>query len=268
MKSRIQIKNINFAKERKKGGWRLFFLVLILIILFLLAGSYYLFRLDVFRIKDVRVSSLAYEDLSAVQSKISDELEGSYLFGLIPKNSIFFYPKKEIFKTLSATSVKAISLTINSGMLNINLTERVPLFLWCNLTLCDYVDGSGLAFAPAPEIQGNAYIIFQNGDNPKIGFMSASANDIQTVFDFINGVRSLNFSISSFTVSQDEADLTDASGMYFKLGLDESADESLYYLKQTLSSPDLKNFNKNNTEYIDLRFGNKVLLKSKGSSNS
>lgn len=267
MKSRIQLKSIG-SHEKKRSSLRLFFLIFILILIVLVVGSYYVFHRDAIRIKNVKVSELAYSDSQLVQLNISGMLGGSYLFGLVPKNSIFFYPKAEIIKSLSIPSIKSVSIAINSNVLNITPTERIPLFLWCSSSSCDYVDDSGLAFAVAPEIQGNAYVIFQNGSNPQVGFLSAPANDIKTIFAFLNGIKDSGFSISTFAISQREADLTDASGMYFKLNLDESPDESLYYLKQMLSSTELKNFDKTKTEYIDLRFENKILLKNKDSGNS
>ena len=150
--------------------------------------------------------------------------------------------------------------------MNINITERHAILLWCNTdnSVCDYLDQDGISFSVAPQIQGSAYVVFVDGNNPQVGVSALSKQDVNTISTMIDSSKSLGFSIVKFDAANREANIYDSTGMYIKFDLDNSAASSTYYLKEVLSSDQLKNLDKSSIEYLDLRFGNKVLLKRKG----
>ncbi|MEI8337516.1 MAG: hypothetical protein WCF92_00010 [bacterium] len=270
MKSRIQIKTAKKIKKAKRSFKGYLFLTLfILVVVGILFGVHYLFDLPQFRISQIKITELSYADNDSYQTVASSTISGSYYFGLIPKDSIFFYPKKELFSKFVDPDVKEIQISNNGNTLNINITERHAVFLWCNSdsSVCDYLDQDGISFSVAPQIKGSAYITFVDGRDPQVGVSALSKDDMNIISKMIDSAKSLNFSITKFDAANREADIFDSTGVFIKFDLDKDVASSTYFLKQVLQSNELKNLDKSNIEYLDLRFGNKVLLKRKGALN-
>ena len=199
MKSRIQLHTPK-KKEKKSGKGYLFFIIFILIIIGLIFGVHYLFNLKQFRIDQIKITELSYADNDVYQATASSTISGSYYFGLIPKNSIFFYPKRELLNKFQDPDVKNIQISVTNNILNIEITERHAIFLWCNTdnSLCDYLDQDGISFSVAPQIQGSAYVIFADGSIPEVGVSALSKQDTDTISTMIDFAKSLDFSIVKF----------------------------------------------------------------------
>ncbi|MFA6464061.1 MAG: hypothetical protein WCV55_03595 [Candidatus Paceibacterota bacterium] len=267
MKSRIQTKSVKKPRKHKKSRKGYFFLVIfILLVAGILFGVHYLFNLPRFRIDQIKITELSYADNNAYLDKAFSTISGSYYFGLIPKDSIFFYPKKDLLQNFVDPDVKEIQISNSGNILNINITERHAVFLWCNNdgSVCDYLDQDGISFSVAPQIKGSAYITFVDGREPQVGVSALTKEDMDIISKMIDSAKTFGFSIVKFDAGNREANIYDSSGMFIKFDLDKDAVSSAYYLKEVLSSNELKNLDKSNIEYLDLRFGNKVLLKRKG----
>ncbi len=269
MKSRIQIKTVKKAKVKNSKKFYLFFILFILIIIGIIFGVYYLFNLPQFRINQVKITELSYADNDTYLKNAESIISGNYLFGLVPRNSVFFYPKKELLKDFQDPDIKEIQISNSGNLLNIDIVERHAVFLWCNTdnSLCDYLDQDGISFSVAPQIQGSAYITFVDGRDPQVGVSALSMNDLSVISQMIDSAKTLGFKIIKFDAGNRESNLYDSNGTYIKLDLDKAVASSTYFLKQVLTSNELKNIDKSTIEYLDLRFGNKVLLKRKGITN-
>ena len=266
MKSRIQIKTVKKTKVRNSKKIYLFFTIFILCTVGIFFGVHYLFSLPQFRISQIKITELSYADNDAYLKDAESVISGNYLFGLIPRNSIFFYPKKDLLKNFQDPDVKEIQISNDGNLLNIDIVERRAVFLWCNSdsSLCDYLDQDGISFSVAPKIQGSAYTTFIDGREPQVGVSALSISDLSTISQMIDSAKLLGFKIIKFDAGNRESNLYDSSGSFIKFDLDKDVASSTYFLKQVLSSNELKNIDKSSIEYLDLRFGNKVLLKRKG----
>lgn len=264
MRSRINLKSNK--REHKSGLGYLFFIIFILLLVGIVVGAHYLFSMKQFRISDIKITELTYADNDTYQTMASSAISGSYYFGLIPKDSIFFYPKKELIKKFNDPDVKEIGISVTGNTLNINITERHAMMLWCSSdnSVCDYLDQDGISFSVAPQIKGSAYVTFVDGNEPQVGVLALSKQDANTINQMITSAKTFGFSIMKFDAANREANIYDSTGMYIKFDLDNSVASTTYYLREVLTSNELKSLDKNTIEYLDLRFGNKVLLKKKG----
>ena len=269
MKSRIQLKTVKKVKVKKSKKIYLFFILFILILTGIIFGIHYLFNLPQFRIGQIKITELSYLDNDIYLKNAESVISGNYLFGLIPKNSIFFYPKKDLLKNFQDPDIKEIHISKSGNTLSIDIVERHAVFLWCNndSSLCDYLDQDGISFSVAPQIKGSAYITFVDGREPQVGVFALSKDDLSTISQMIDSAKTLGLKIIKFDAGNRESNLYDSAGTYIKLDLDKTVASSTYFLRQVLTSNELKNIDKGTIEYLDLRFGNKVLLKRKGVAN-
>lgn len=143
--------------------WLIIFFILILELILLLRAPKFLFNQVVIK------GASPYE-----QEKIEETVKLT-LFEkcpcLIPQNSIFLYPKKKLSQAiiLASPRVGEIVFDRTGQTLNIIVSERQPLALWCqgprDDRSCFFLDKNGETIAPAP--------IFSNRVMPE--FYSASA---------------------------------------------------------------------------------------------
>ncbi|MEI6478928.1 MAG: hypothetical protein WCO18_01405, partial [bacterium] len=216
----------------------MFFIIFILIIVGSFFGAHYVFNLSQFRINQIKISELSYADNDSFQNMASSTISGSYFWGLVPKDSIFFYPKSDLINKFQDPDVKALQISVSGNTLNIDITERHAVFLWCNndSSVCDYIDQDGVSFSVAPQIDGGAYVVFMDGRDPQVGVSALSKEDIDTISQMIDYSKGLGFSIIKFDAGSRESNLYDSTGMSIKFDLDNNVASSTFYLKEVLSS--------------------------------
>lgn len=268
--------NERLAVRRRKQRRRVQLAGAVLFSVLLGAGVYGLWR------PSVRISHITVEGADAPLDEIvTKAMEGSYL-GIIPRNSILFFPSSNIRADILATHPGVAALSIaRDGLSGISLkvNERVPIARWCGVSFeafagegCYLFDANGFVYAtttPSDEAGLSAektltpFILFgtliDDGVSP-IGSTLKNADEFPAVFDFARQVGSSGSPIRAIVIRNDEVDFfISATGarITYLLGDAQNAFTALVSAKDTVNLSDP------NLSYIDLRFSGKIYLKKR-----
>lgn len=227
-------------------------------------------RLEALTIGEVSVSGTETADGAAIAKLAEERLEGSYWL-LVPRRSVFAYPKAAIAESIRAayTQIATTSLSARPGVLRITVAEHHPAFVWCRVpdsTECYYMTATGYIYAPAPHFSGGAVYLSWFGGiaGEPVGTQFGSTTD--AFGKIVRVIRELP-RVMNDTVMNVEAM---GSGDY-RIGMrsaadvimheEDDSDAILERLSLALSAPAFKEKRADSSlrlEYIDLRFGKKV----------
>jgi len=264
-------------RERRRKHRRNLLIVVGVLLLLLLGASVYGFWQPSVRIKRVEV----FGSTLPLQPIVLETIAGSYL-GIIPRDSIFFYPERDIRSRIIATygAVATISF-FNNGLdgLTLKVTSRVPIARWCPDELTEIVSSStpreeayaecylfddrGLLFATSSEVAlVNPFLVHAPLDpTAEIrGQILPERERLPAAFNFARQLGSFGSSAISVAVATPEATITLKKGtrVTYVLGKEEEAYAALTSAKEKV------NLNDGSIDYVDLRFSGKVYLKRKG----
>lgn len=272
--------NDRFTTRRRLRRRRVFAGFIMLAIL-IVGGILYVLRQDAVRITSVQIYG-ADQSLSEIALT---SMQGSY-FGIIPKDSTFFYPGSRIRSDIIALhpDIAAVSI-FRSGLsgLSIRINNRVPIARWCGLSptpaevatssasahgsveYCYVFDASGFIFAPyATSTETiNAARLYASLSGDTLEPLRATvvhANDLPPVFDFARLLGTFGSPVTSIVLRGDEVDAHLKSGtrITYVLGNEQNAFTALKSAQQNMNLAD------GSVEYVDLRFSGKVYVKKKG----
>lgn len=250
--------------------------VVALFFLLILGGIVYAFWRPEIRI--ISVETIATPE--AASEVVRQTLVGTY-FGLIPRDSVFFYPEKEVraalldaYPSLAAVSVSRASFTA----LTIEGTRRVAAFYWCGGNASEFsvsgagcyeADTEGLVFAHAEAmLEGSTtpmlriYAPLEESDSTTYPLRGrvVGASYLPNLLQFVRAVKSLGIPVLSTAIQNDEAELfvSPTTRIKYVLGDEEEAARSAEAALPTLNLLD------GSIEYADLRFEGKVYVKRYG----
>lgn len=266
--SSVEQGNVRLAERRRTRRRRTAVAFCILILILLGTGVWGLGQ------NAVRISHV--EILSADQSLDSyatDAMRGNY-FGIIPRNSIFFFPEERIRADIladhSGIAAVSISRTGPTGI-SIKISARTPVARWCGLAptpdadeYCYIFDANGYIFEAAASTTQtvNSFAVYA----PLLGETEeplratiANSEVLPHVFDLARQLGALGSPAARVVIRADEVDDILASGtrITYVLGHEQEA-----YTALVSAQPDL-NLSDGSIDYVDLRFGGKVYLKKK-----
>lgn len=255
--------------ERRRVRRRRVLVSLFILLLLLLAGIIYELNQSAVRISHVQIygADQSFADFATAN------MRGSY-FGLIPRDSTFFYPGSRIRAAIidAHPDIAAISIFRNGLTgLSIKANNRVPIARWCGLAptegveeYCYVFDASGYVFgALATSTQTlNSFALYAplEGDGLEpLRATLAQADALPGAFDFARELTTLGASVTRVILRGDEVDDMLASGtrVTYVLGNEQNAFTAL------VSARDNINLSDGSVEYVDLRFDGKVYLKKK-----
>lgn len=254
------------TRRRKRRHYALIALS-VLIVLILCACLWGLGRPAV-RISHIKIIG-ADESLAIVATT---EMQGNY-FGIIPRDSIFFFPGARIRADILAghPEIAAISISRNwmTGI-SIIVQNRIPIARWCGETFatsspstdCYLFDANSFIFATTSSISPiNSFTVFSvlsHPDNP-IRSILPNAEKLPAAFNFARQLYSFDSPVSSIVFRTDEVDDYLASGtrITYVLGDEQNAFTALRSARSDFNLAD------GSIEYIDLRFDGKMYLKKK-----
>ena len=243
-------------------------------LLVLCIGIAYALRQNAVRISDIQIVGADQSFAEIARST----MQGRYL-GIIPRDSIFFFPASRIRADILAThpdiAAVSISRTGSSGI-SITADTRVPVARWCGalsdttkvgLTADCYVfDANGVVYAATSTIQPlNAFTIYQflaapegiQASGTPIGSTLLNAEKFPAAFDFARQLATFGSPISFIVFRNDEIDNYFEGGVRitYLLGDEQNAFTALVSAKAqlNLSDPTL--------EYVDVRFPGKIYFK-------
>jgi len=242
--------------------------VVMLIVVLLGYGVWYVTRLPTFTLSGVVVSGGETVSDDEVTNVVETELEGTYML-LIPKKFTYLFPKENILEKLNEISrVHNISLEkANRNTLAVSFEEYIPYALWCTDaqtdSSCEFLSASGYAFTKAPPLRGGAFVRhFVEGRVPETGVQLFEESDMERMEALMDGFElelDLRTLAITHTSAGDETYHLSGGGELF-VSLQQSAQTTFDNLRSLLESPEYKHVGPGNFQYIDLRFGNRVFI--------
>ncbi|TSC69732.1 MAG: hypothetical protein G01um101449_560 [Parcubacteria group bacterium Gr01-1014_49] len=256
------------AVRRRRGRRRAIIAIFVLLILLCSAVVYGLWQPAV-RISHVEIQG-ADESFATIAK---EDLQGSY-FGIIPRDSIFFFPANRIRADILAAhpGFAAISISRSSlTSLSIKTDERVAIARWCGLAptpgvepYCYVFDASGIIFAAAATTTQtiNAFIVYaplEGATEEPLRASIAQAHLLPTAFDFARQLSTLGSPVIAIVFRNDEVDdyFENETRLTYVLGHEQNAYAALMSARANLNIGD------GSVEYVDLRFDGKIYLKKK-----
>ena len=236
----------------------------------------------------VRISHITvYGDDQSLSIYATAAMRGSY-FGIIPRDSTFFYPAGSIRAAIldAHPEIAAIAFFRDgfSG-LSIRADLRTPVARWCGLgptpgvtPYCYLFDTTGFVYAALPETASttasttapapsavtlNPFVLYAplaGGTQEPLRATIAHADSFPDIFDFARQTASFGSPVTYIKIGNDgEVDLHLASGTYLRylLGNEQDAYAALVSARNEFNLAD------GSVEYVDLRFSGKVYVKKK-----
>jgi len=245
--------------ERRRRRRRRGIVFFIILLLFLFVSAVYGLQQNAVRISHIQI----FSGNPAVSEIANQAMRGNY-FGIIPRDSIFFFPESRIRADLLAAypSIAAVSITRNDfSSISIKTDERVPVARWCSDADCYLFDAKGFIFSVATTSSKtvNNFALYEPlpQQNSPIGIILPNAEKFPAVFDLARRLSTFGSPVSKIIIRDDEADDYLASGtrVTYVLGSEEISFTALMSTRANFNLLD------GSVEYVDLRFDGKVYFK-------
>lgn len=242
-------------------------LVLLLITAALVTGIWYGSRVERLTISEVEIIGGETIPHDTIRQMADETLTGSY-YQLVPKRFAWTYPEEEIVARISRVErIKNVSVERVSGRkVVIAFEEYVPVALWCaslDTQECLFLDHTGYAFAPAPKLQGAAFLRYSDTNSEVTVATDAFAGDfIDRTSELVAAAyNELGLNIRQVVkTGPEDVEYYVAGGGVIKASLRIPAQETFENLVTILESKEFAHLEPGNFKYIDLRFGNKVFV--------
>lgn len=259
---------IRLAQRRKKQR-TILLIVSVILALCLVFGFFYALHLPKLNIQKVSVEGSYSTSATEVYSAVNSQLDKDGFYP-VPLRSILFYPKSEIKKNLlqEFPEIKDVEIhraSLLSTELIVRVDERVIYGIWCNgdTSACFNMDAEGVIFSPADGF--SEWTIFYGG-------IEEDGNPIFSVFydGKMGTLRELlvlmaqnGFDSKTVVVEKDSSIFISLlEGWSVKVSLEEGPEWVIATLQSALKSEALQN-KRENLDYIDVRYGNRVYFKFK-----
>jgi len=260
---------VSRLSERRRTRRRRAFVALFVLLLLLLTATVYGLQQSAVRISHVEVFG-ADASLSAYATSA---MQGNY-FGIIPRDSILFFPEEQIRADILAShnDIAAVSISRNKFTgISVKANYRVPIARWCGLSptegvdeYCYVFDSSGVIFSAVSTTTETVntfklYAPLINDAPEPLRATILHTEKFPAVFDFARQLATLGSPVTSVSIHDGEVDNVLASGtrVTYVLGREQDAFTAL------VSSRDNFNLSDSSVDYVDLRFDGKVYLKKK-----
>lgn len=222
----------------------------------------------------VRISRIdIYGADASLTAYARNAMQGSYL-GIIPRDSIFFFPESRIRANILTDHLDVAAVSIfRNGLTGISIKtdDRAPIARWCGLAptpgvdeYCYVFDASGYIFAAvASSTQTiNSFTLYaplSGGTLEPLRATISQSERLPHAFDFARQLDTLGSPVAQVVMRGDEVDdfLKSGTRITYILGHENDAFTALISARDNLNLAD------GSIEYVDLRFDGKVYLKRK-----
>lgn len=231
-------------------------------------GAYFLLRLPEVTISAVSIEGTITTSSDEVKSIAVATLNGEYGF-LVPKQNVIFAPLHAVEVSIlqKVPTIKQVVVErSNLTALKIAVSERTPSALWCSDVVaenstCFFMDEDGFVYAPAERkeelvtysgaIEGEPVgTVFLDG---KFSGLSAFVNETATTLGRLP---------RSVTIDEHgDASVHFVGGGELRFTLQDDSTGTLDNIASVFATQKLKG--RDDFEYADFRFGNKVYVKFK-----
>ncbi len=259
-------------KRRKRIFFRVFPIVAIGTLCIL--GPIFLLRASFLQIDKIEVRSSGGILKEEATSIVENNLVGNFLF-VIPRRSIFFYPKQRIRDELQQNFPRIENLNIDLqrfSALVLELSLRKPTSLWCRGTTkedCFFIDDQGFVFDKAGEFSDGIYFIYRGllgeGSEDPLGKQYLDTNNFVSLKDFVGKARDIGLLPKGITPIGNNSWSLIVLGGNILFSSEDDFSEVLANLGSLLSDEKLSLVKDGELQVasIDLRYGKKVILKKK-----
>ncbi|MSU55428.1 MAG: hypothetical protein EXS46_02705 [Candidatus Taylorbacteria bacterium] len=248
---------------------------------------FWLTDLSVIKINRTEVTgakTIAFEEVASTTVKL---LEGRYFF-MVPRANVLFYPKKKIVESITSSYPQIESISIKLKDLNtvqVTIKERSADALWCtkiqvqsehdgkSLENCYKFDSTGLiylthSFATSTP-SGFIKFFGKLPEGNPVGMIYSSPERIKKLLDFSKKIFTKGLVVTSFEEKEDGELEVMLFGGTQRLLISGESDFSvaLANFQTIIEDPSfggIDGFSK--IDYVDLRYGNKVIYKIKSAS--
>lgn len=261
------------AYTRKSQKRSKFFIIGIILVLVLLGVlSWWITDRSFLVLRSTRVSGnehIAEEDVLKVAHVYT---ERSLLFW--SRNNFLLVPRDDIEKALKAQFdwTQSVHVEVKGvSQLSIEITEYKPAYLACTVSnACFFMDDTGYIFAQTIDAFNSPYITFyaELSEEDPIGTRIIPKDEFKTVLSFIQGLTDNGINTERVTfLATGETRVRIVEGTEIIFSRREHVEEMLgnfllLLTKETVNHGSREAF-LGQTEYIDVRYGNKVFYKSK-----
>ena len=253
-------------RRRRRRNFR--FLLWSVGVLAVLGGLIGILHLPNLKVENIDLKGNTFSSANNVLLTIKDDISGNY-FGVIPKSSVFVYPKRKIesdilekYKSIEKVTIKATNLQ----SIAVNVMERKLHSLWCRESNCYLMDDGGYIFSIAPDYSHDLYFVYSGlvtAANP-IGQNFLPSPEFQEVNEFIENVKKLSLQpVSLRATDPQDFQLSLDSGARILFTNNQPYETTLSNLQTILdpNNPAGTRIDLSKIDYVDLRFGNKIYYK-------
>ena len=261
---------------RRRTRRRRAFIAFCTLILICLGVATYGLQQSAVRVARVEVFGLPADEAGADPSFVeyaTRAMQGWYL-GLVPRDSIFFFPERRIRADILAAreDVAAVSIFRSSFTgITIKVAGRAPIARWCGPAptqeveeYCYLFDANGYLYAAAADSTQtiNPFVLYARLEGDTLEPLRATivdAKELPSTFDFARELATLGSPVTRIVIRDGEVDdhLTSGTHVTYVLGDEQNAFTALVSSRESVNLAD------GSIEYVDLRFSGKVYLKRK-----
>lgn len=256
------------ARKRRRRNRIIAVSVVGLLVLFGLSVA--LFRAPFLRVTAISVVGAQTLDVEDIKQFVQQRIAGNYVF-VYPKDDILIYPQTAIERDLAAEYpvLKLVDVHAeNFHTINVVLHERAPAAVWCG-TDCYLMDEDGVVYASAQDTSTEQYVTYGGkvvGDTMPKQYLT------QDMFHALAALVSALMQVESGNpvrqiVMDEHADVRAYFQNDFVLIFSSKDQPGDVFERLTLArqAAPLVGKSLGELEYIDLRFGDKLYYKLKGS---
>ncbi|MFA7252326.1 MAG: hypothetical protein WC027_00510 [Candidatus Paceibacterota bacterium] len=263
------------ARAKKR---RLFWVRFYIILFFVLAIT---FTLAIFSghskviIKQINVSGQASISTEQILDVVNKNLAGRYFY-LFARNNYLIFPRFTIQQDLlnEFKIFKAVDVSwSNWGTIDIKVSERKPHSVWCGADPADmkadcyFIDRTGYIFNRAPTFSGDIFVRNYRAldTSSPIGQYFLASNLYLTLYRLIDVLAKNNLTVQRVSFDNFDYKFYLATGPTIIFNQKSNLDATFANLITAINSGDLDLVNNaEKINYIDLRFGDKIVVGKKG----
>ncbi|MSR70819.1 hypothetical protein EXS62_02150 [Candidatus Kaiserbacteria bacterium] len=230
------------------------------------------------RISAVSVTGAQTIPPGTIETQVREHLAGKYLW-VLPKDTIFIYPKVRIADDLLAAYPSLASVDVHAvdfHTVGVAVVERVPRALWCTSSEapsaeCYFMDENGVVYAPAPVFSSPVYSVYagalENGmitdGLPKQFLGPGQFSALSALVDAI-GQKVPNDSVRGTDINRDgDVIVRFESNFLLEFALADEGGDLFERFTLALTSAPFKDRALGDFQYLDLRFGDKLYYKER-----
>lgn len=249
-------------KNRKRRAWLFFVFFLVIIGAFIYFAWY-----PKFLIQNVYLNGNQVLSNNKIENSADEYLNGRFAF-ILPRKNAFIFNGDELGKYLvkQYPIIKEVSFSQNiPNDLFINIIEREPYALWCNLTAdCVFIDTTGYAYDTAPYFSRPLFLVYELPgakvterilDVDAFNFTEGVKKGLEGQGVLVQKIKPKGDNVFEFKFILPNSSVSTALTTDIETG----AEETTLRFKTLLGSEDVLNHKSKTLKTIDVRFGNQVI---------